>query len=137
MTYLFDTDILSHLMKRSPPLPLVRRFASVPAREQATSSITLGELYYGARRLGAAGEALALRIQETLARSLVVLPFDAPAAVRYGALRAELEAAGTPIGDADTRIAAIALEHGLVLVSGNLRHFRRVPGLAVEDWLPG
>ena len=42
---------------------------------------------------------------------------------------------GTPIGDADVRIAAIALAHGLKVVTGNERHFRRVPGLETENWL--
>ena len=61
--------------------------------------------------------------------------FDEAAAHRYGEVRAELEARGEPIGDSDTRIAAIALVHDLTLVTGNVRHFERVPGLRLVNWL--
>ena len=75
------------------------------------------------------------RIETRLLPELPVLPFDASAARRYGEVRAELERRGTPLGDADLRIAAIALARGLTVVTGNVRHFQRVPGLPVENWL--
>ena len=50
-------------------------------------------------------------------------------------MRAEPERRGTPIGDADLRIASIALDRDLTVVTGNVRHFKKVPGLAVENWL--
>jgi tRNA(fMet)-specific endonuclease VapC len=133
--YLFDTDILSGLMRRSPSLGLVRRVASVPPVEQATTAITLGELLYGATRLGPTGGALLARVEALVSENLPILPFDEDAARRYGRLRAALEAAGTPIGDADMRIASIALARGLVVVTANTRHFERVPDLMVENWL--
>lgn len=64
-----------------------------------------------------------------------MLPFDEAAAETYGSLRARLEAEGTPLAEPDTRIASIALAHRLTLVTGNVRHFDRVPGLGVENWL--
>jgi len=134
-SYLLDTDVLSNLLRRAPSPLLLRRVALTPAQDQATSSITLGELYYGARRLAEGGNALVERIDATLLPNLAVLPFDASAARRYGELRAELERAGTPIGDADTRIAAIATVNGMTVVTANIRHFERVQGLAVENWL--
>ena len=137
MMYLLDTDVLSNLMKRSPSSALVSRVARVPPEEQCTSSITLGELVYGAHRLRERTAALLERIEDTLLPNLPVLPFDTSAARRYGELRAELEREGTPIGDADMRIAAIALVHELKVVTGNERHFRRVPALVVENWLEG
>jgi tRNA(fMet)-specific endonuclease VapC len=133
--YLLDTDVLSNLMKRSPSSVLVSRVARVPPGEQFTSSITLGELVYGAHRLRDRTAALLERIEDTLLPNLPVLPFDTSAARRYGQLRAEMERKGTPIGDADMHIAAIALVHGLKVVTGNERHFRRVPALVVENWL--
>ncbi len=133
--YLLDTDILSNLMKRIPPSALVTRVARVPPEDQFTSSITLGELVYGAHRLRERTATLLERIEDTLLPNLPVLPFDTAAARRYGELRAGLEQRGTPIGDADMRIAAIALARGLKVVTGNERHFRRVPGLEVENWL--
>ena len=133
--YLLDTDILSNLMKRAPSSALVAKVARVPPEHQFTSSITLGELVYGAHRLREHTATLLERIEDTLLPNLPLLPFDASAARRYGEIRAELERRGTPIGDADVRIAAIALAHGLKVVTGNERHFRRVPGLETENWL--
>ncbi len=132
--YLLDTDILSNLIKRSPSAVLLAKLASVPAERQFTSSVTLGELTYGAYRAGSRSEYLLSRIETKLLPNLTVLPFDA-AARRYGELRAHLERRGTPIGDADSCIAAIALVRNLTMVTGNVRHFERVPGLSVENWL--
>jgi tRNA(fMet)-specific endonuclease VapC len=132
--YLLDTDVLSNLMKRAPADALVARLARVPPEDQSTSSVTLGELLYGAHR-SSRTTALLERIEETLVAELPILPFDAAAARRYGEIGAELERRGTPIGDADTRVAAIALSRGLKVVTGNERHFRQVPGLEIENWL--
>jgi len=75
------------------------------------------------------------KIEAVLLPNLPVLAFDTVAAQRYGEIRAELERLGTPIGDADMRIAAIALSNGLRVVTGNERHFRRVPELETENSL--
>lgn len=134
--YLLDTDVLGNLMKRVPSSTLVVRLARVPPERQFTSSVTLGELLYGGHRASRPAVLLE-RIGAVLPDEVPVLPFDAAAARRYGEVRAALEERGTLIGDADTRIAAIALTHGLTVVSGNERHFRRVPGLETENWLEG
>ena len=135
MTYLLDTDILSNVMRRSPPNRLLVRLAAVEPEDQFTSSITLGELLYGAYRFPDRAATLLERIEAVIRPNLPVLPFDAAAARRYGETRAYLEGHGTPMGDADLRIASIALARGLTLVTGNVRHFRRVPNLEVENWL--
>ena len=133
--YLLDTDILSNLLKRTPSTVLIAKLASIPPAEQFTSSITLGELIYGAHRLGARSGTLLERLESTLPTNLPILPFDASAARIYGEVRADLERLGTPIGDADLRIGAIALSHGLTVVTGNVRHFQRFPSLPLENWL--
>ena len=130
--YMFDTDILSNLMRKSPSHELQARIGAVPVEEQFTSSITLGELVYGAHKRRS--ERL-LKEAERVMAHLQILPFDADAATRYGEIRAELEADGTPIGEADTRIAAIALVRGLIVVTGNIKHFGRVRNLCVQEWL--
>ena len=107
----------------------------MPPEEQCTSSITLRELLSGAHRHPERADELVGRIAAVIPADLPVLAFDEAAAPRYGRLRAELERAGTPIGEADMRIASIALTHALVVVSGNLRHLSRVPELMTEDWL--
>jgi tRNA(fMet)-specific endonuclease VapC len=135
--YLLDTDILSNLLKRAPSTALIAKLAAVPPEQQFTSSITLGELIFGAYRLGPQASVLLDRIEATLLPNLPVLPFDLPAARQYGEVRADLERQGTPIGDADLRIAAVARVHGLTVITGNIRHFQRVPGLPVENWMEG
>jgi len=131
--YCFDTDVVSALLKAHPPVHVVRRFARTPAEEQFTTAITLGELLYGAERRGSAE--LVERVLAILPRAQTILPFDASAAKVYGTLRAGLEREGRRLAEPDLRIASIALSRGLTLVTGNVRHFARVPGLAVENWL--
>ena len=133
--YLLDTDVLSNLLRRAPSPTLLAKLASVPPEQQFTSSVTLGELIYGAYRLQERTVALLQRLHESLLPNLLVLPFDTPAARRYGEVRADLERRGTPICDADLRIASIALARGLTVVTANVRHFQLVPGLPVENWL--
>lgn len=131
--YCFDTDVLTAVLRRDPPLALIRRLARVPPSEQATTTITLGELLYGAARAGS--QRLVQRVREVLARATVILPFDSAAAEVYGPLRAQLEREGRRLGEPDLRIASIALSRGLTVVTGNVRHFSRVPDLVVENWL--
>lgn len=135
MSYLLDTDILSNLLRRAPSAALVRRLASVDPEDQSISSITLGELVYGAHRVPDRTADLLDQIDGVIGPELLVLPFDDLAARQYGEVRARLEQDGQPIGDADLRIAAIALVHDLTVVTGNVRHFQRALGLRVENWL--
>jgi tRNA(fMet)-specific endonuclease VapC len=95
----------------------------------------VGELIYGATRRRNAR--LVERVQHLIHDAGVVLPFDEVAAHTYGDLRATLEQAGQPLAEPDLRIASIALANELTVVTGNVRHFDRVPGLAVENWLEG
>jgi predicted nucleic acid-binding protein len=133
--YCFDTDTLSAVIRRDPPLSLIRRLAQTPPEEQFTTAITLGELLYGAAKRGSA--TLTRKVRELVIGALPVLPFDDRAAEVYGPLRAGLEADGRRLDEPDLRIASIALSRGLVVVTGNVRHFSRVPDLKVENWLGG
>ena len=96
------------------------------------SSITVAELQYGVAK-STRPELNALALAALLA-PLDVLPFDDAAAAVYGAVRAELERAGAPIGSMDLLIAAHALALGRTVVTNNTREFSRVTGLNVEDW---
>lgn len=131
--YCFDTDVLSAVIRRDPPLHLIRRLAQVPPERQFTTSVTLGELLYGAARRGSA--ALTEKVRGVVVRAQVILPFDEAAAEVYGPLRARLEREGQRLDEPDLRIASIALSRELVMITGNLRHFARVPDLDVENWL--
>ena len=114
---------------------MVNRLSSLSSSQIFTSSITLGELIYGAYRVRAARPNLLAQIEQLLVPLDNVLPFDSQAARVYGEVRAELENRGEFIGDADVRIASIALAHDLTVVTGNVRHFSRVAGLRLENWL--
>jgi tRNA(fMet)-specific endonuclease VapC len=75
------------------------------------------------------------RIIAEFTSPLLVAPFDAAAADRFGQVGAVLARDGTPIGQIDTLIAAHALALDLTLVSNNVRHFGKVRGLRTDNWL--
>ncbi len=131
--YCVDTDCPLRDPQAEPAPNLVRRLAQLPAEEQFTTSVTLGELLYGASKRGS--PELTERVRALILRPAAVLPFDASAGEVYGPLRATLESEGHRLHEPDLRIASIALSHGLTLVTGNVRHFSRVPSLRVENWL--
>lgn len=91
------------------------------------------ELLYGAAKSERSGRNYA-RVGEFLASDVAVAPFTEQDAAEAGLIRADLERRGTPIGPIDVLIAAQARVRGAVLVTDNLREFRRVQGLAVADW---
>jgi tRNA(fMet)-specific endonuclease VapC len=128
---MLDTNIVSDLA-RHPQGRVAGRIASVGPETIRVSIITAAELRYGCARKGS--PRLSAQIGAIL-DAIPVLPFDAPADAAYGAIRFDLESAGTPIGPNDLLIAAHALAMGAVLVTANIREFSRVRGLVVENWL--
>jgi tRNA(fMet)-specific endonuclease VapC len=131
LTHMLDTNICIYVMKTYPP-GLRDKFNEM-ADQLCISSITLGELRYGAEKSGRRAQNV-LAIEHFTAR-LEVLPFDSKAAVHYGQLRAELERAGMPCGPHDMQIGGHARANGLILVTNNRREFDRMPGLRVENWV--
>ncbi len=131
MAYLFDTGAISELLRPRPAARYVRWLAAVPREEQFTSAVVVGELYKGAFRSSAVARHLD-NVEKRVLPAVTVLSYDVAAARVYGQVRAQLEAAGRPLADADLQIAATALLHDLELVTGNVKHFRRVPGLRVS-----
>lgn len=134
MAYLFDTDAVSELLRRQPLAGYVRWLGEIPREDQFTSAVTIGELYRGAFRSREPSRHLR-NIEDRVLPVVSVLPFDAAVARVYGEISAGLQLLGRPLEDADLQIAATALHHGLRLVTGNLKHFRRVPGLLLETAL--
>lgn len=132
--YLFDTDTLSNLLKKSPSQKLLMRLEKVVRRDQFTTTITIGEMVYGAYKSDRP-EYFIEKLDNLLLPNLTILPFDELAARKYGVLRANLEKAGTPISEPDLRIASICLVHNLTLITGNTRHFLKVPQLKMENWI--
>ena len=129
--YLIDTDICIYIAKRNPAKAAERLSALEPGAV-AMSIITYGELLFGANKSSAATRALA--VIEELGKRMPVLELNRDVGVRYGEVRATLEAKGTPIGANDLWIAAHALAAGLILVTNNVQEFKRVKGLKIENW---
>ncbi|MFO0561674.1 MAG: PIN domain-containing protein [Polyangiales bacterium] len=132
--YLFDTDAVSEVLKPKPADRYVSWLKTLPVELQFTSAITVAELFWGAHRSKAKDRHLD-NIRRRVLPALTVLSFDAKSAERFGAMKAELEAAGTPLDDADLQIASIAMTNDLELVTGNVKHFLRVPGLRLNTTL--
>jgi tRNA(fMet)-specific endonuclease VapC len=133
-TYLLDTNTVSYFLRDSSPA-LSSRLLNTAPEEFAISVITAGELRFGVQRLGAGRRATALSLRlERLLESFTTLPLPPEAGEHYAAIRAHLEAKGTPIGGHDLWIAAHALFGDMTLITNNLREFQRVPGLRVENW---
>ncbi len=131
LQYMLDTNICIYVVKNYP-LELWERFNQL-ADQLCISSITLGELYYGAEK--SARRIENLRAIEQFSARLEVLSFSPKAAAHYGQMRAEIERQGRPIGPHDMLIGAHARSEGLTVVTNNLREFRRLPGLRVENWV--
>jgi tRNA(fMet)-specific endonuclease VapC len=130
--WMLDTSICSYVLRRHP-WPVKARFDAVGAGNLGLSPVVLAGLYFGAAK-HPQGQRIRTDIDDFAAR-LVILPWDQSAAHHYGELRAHLERQGAPIGNMDLMIAAHALSLGAVLVSDNIRHFEKVPGLALENWV--
>ena len=134
MAFLFDTDAISELLRPKPLTDYVEWIERIPRDEQFTSAVVIGELYKGAYRSQAKERHLE-NIETLVLPAVTVLPYDVATARVYGELRAQLEQIGQLLAEADLQIAATAIYHDLELVSGNLRHFRRVDRLRTNDVL--
>lgn len=130
MSYLIDTDIIIYSLKGDPVV--AQAFKNHVHAPKAISVITYGELAYGAQR-SARGAANMARVRR-VAEIFPVLDVTPGVVETYADVKSTLEADGTPLADLDLLIAATALLHGLTLVTNNLKHFARVPGLRVASW---
>jgi len=129
--FLFDTDAISELLRPKPNPGYLKWVKTIPREDQFTSAVCVGELFKGAFRSTAQDRHLR-NIEERILPAVTVLPFDVATARVFGEIRAELEANGLILPDADLQIAATALHHALELVTGNVRHFQRIPQLKLN-----
>ena len=129
MRYLFDTDICIEVIRRREPV--LSRVKARSPDDLAVSAMSVAELRYGALNSSNPDGSTKL-VEAFLAAPFEILAFGEGAAFHHAALRLALRA--QPIGERDLVIAATARASGLIVVTHNEKHFRRVPGLDVEDW---
>lgn len=127
---MLDTDTVSFALRGvgSVGATLLQRTPT----ELCISSVTLAELRFGADRRGS--QKLHALI-DSFTRTVRVVPFDGPAADHFGRIGTLLANHGVPIGQMDTMIAAHAISLELILVTNNTKHFGRVTGLSLENWV--
>jgi tRNA(fMet)-specific endonuclease VapC len=131
--YLLDSNVLSELMRNphGQSAATLRRRAVEPNTVLLTSIIVACEMRYGAAKKGSIP--LAERVEQMLT-SIEVAPLSASADAAYATLRSDLERKGQPIGQNDMLIAAHAISLNAILVTDNIREFKRVKSLKVENW---
>jgi tRNA(fMet)-specific endonuclease VapC len=125
-----DTDVCVEILRGNRDVIGRRRNTGVRV---VTTWVTAGELFYGAAksREPARNRELVERFLETL----VVVGLDTYSVQFFGALKAQLELEGRRLADADLWIAGIARAHRAIVVTGNVKHFSRIPGVEIENWL--
>jgi tRNA(fMet)-specific endonuclease VapC len=126
---MLDTDVSSYIIRKRPE-SLLERFQKY-ADVLCVSVITAAELQFGAEKAGR--PMLTALVNEYLER-LPILDWTQGVVAHYAKIRTSLELAGKPIGNNDLLIAAHAVSEGSTLVTNNVKHFEKVPGLRVEVW---
>ena len=129
---ILDTDVCIEILRGNQRV-IARRRESLD--EAATTWITAAELSYGAAKSRApvTNQNLVIEFLSTLSG----IGLNLPAVEQFGRIKAALERQGNWVADADLFIAAIALAQGATLITGNLRHYERMPELLIEDWMRG
>ncbi len=131
MTYLLDTDTCIYWLKGVQP---VREHLEAVGMDQiAISTITVGELYFGAYNSAKVAENLTRA--ETFVKQMALLPLNGAALKTFGQIKADLRKQGQPVADFDLLIASTALAEARILVTNNTRHYARIPGIQLENWI--
>jgi len=133
VTYVLDTNAVSALMKGSPAV--VDRLAATDRADVALPQPVIAEIAYGIERLPRSARRQALQARfELVCSELQRLEWTDEVSHTYGRIKAALERRGARIEDFDAAIAAHAIALDATLVTANLDHMARIPGLRVEDW---
>jgi len=132
--YLLDTNILSELIKRKPNANILTRLGLEPSRTLFTSCICIMELRFGSA-LRKDFERFWRKITNEIISRVNILPIGEKETLIAGDLLADLRKTGQIIGLEDVLIAASAITHQYTVVTANTRHFSRITGLQIENWL--
>ena len=131
MRYMLDTHICIYII-RVKPVKALKKLRSFDITDIVISAITHSELDYGVTK-----SSRRKKNQEALNNflsPLEIVPYDDKAAAAYGQIRSDLEKKGAIVGAIDMLIGAHAQSIPVTLVTKNLREFKRIPGLRVENW---
>ena len=131
MRYMLDTNICIYAIKHKPE-KVFQRLQEVDPSDVCISSVTYAELVHGVEK-SAAVDKNRLALSMFLA-NIEILNFDVNAAESYGKIRAGLEKNGTPIGPLDMMIAGHAQSLGYIVVTNNVKEFKRVSNLKIKNW---
>ena len=132
MSYMLDSNIMIYALRR-PKDQIHQRILFHLNDDLCISSVTYEELVHGVYR--SSDPVRNMSNLQKLLLGIDILPFDDKAAHAAGRIHAELERAGTSIGNYDILIAGHAKSLNCILVTNNTREFQRVPGLQIEDWI--
>ena len=131
MRYMLDTNICIYAIKHKPE-KVFQKLQEVDPSDVCISSVTYAELVHGVEKSAAVDKnRLALSM---LLANIEILNFDVNAAESYGKIRAGLEKNGTPIGPLDMMIAGHAQSLDYIVVTNNVKKFKRVSNLKIENW---
>ena len=132
MIYLLDTNTCIYFLNKSSQR-IISQFKRLSPSEIKLPSITVAELFYGVDKSKAKKKNRA--IIENFVSTFEIMPFDEKSCKIYAQIRASLEKSGVPIGPMDLLIASIGLANNFVLVTNNIKEFRRIKGLKLENWI--
>ena len=128
--FMLDTDSVSFALRGVGHV--ASRIVEHLPSELCMSAITVAELRYGADRRKSKK---LHELIDAFTNNIAVAPFDESCAASFGRIASELADRGAPIGEFDALIAAHAVALRVTLVTNNVRHFARIRGLKVENWL--
>ena len=129
--YLLDTDTIIYSLKNETRVvENLKRHMSDP---KAISVISYGELVYGAEKANRRHENLAKA--HRIAEIFPVIDISRAIMDTFGVIKADLEKRGTVVDDFDLIIAATAMSIGYSVVTNNVKHFEKIPGLRLTNWL--
>lgn len=128
--YLLDTNICIHFMRNS--FNMAQRIEEVGWQHLSISEITVAELLYGAERSNNIEKNY--RIVQSFCREINVIPLSHTLEL-YAKHKAFLYKQGTPIEDLDLFIGCTAIAHNMILVTENVKHLMRIPGIEIENWI--
>jgi tRNA(fMet)-specific endonuclease VapC len=131
LIYLLDTNVcIMYLKGKSPSIN--HHLDNLEPEKIAVCSVVKAELFYGSMRSN--NPQKAINVQKIFINQFASLPFNDECAEIYANIRADLANSGTPISSNDIQIASITLVNNLTLVTHNVREFKRVQRLKIEDW---